>query len=92
MSHFVRVGIFCIDLNRTDLVCWRLTLSLARPSLVLDSPAQLVWFHFGAKACARPSLALAADTWSKLKIQLCIFVILPRGVTPINWDTGCAIF
>ena len=26
MSHFVGVGIFWIDLNRTDLGCWRLTL------------------------------------------------------------------
>ena len=26
MSHFVGVGIFWIDLNRTDLCCWRLTL------------------------------------------------------------------
>ena len=48
-------------------------LSLARPSFVLVSPAQLVWFHFGGKACARSSLALAADTWPKLKIQPSIF-------------------
>ena len=27
MSHFMRVGIFRIGLNRIDLGCWRLTLS-----------------------------------------------------------------
>ena len=27
MSHFMGVGIFRIGLNRTDLGCWRLTLS-----------------------------------------------------------------
>ena len=29
MNHFVGVGIFWIDLNRTDFGCWRLTLTLA---------------------------------------------------------------
>ena len=27
MSHFIGIGIFRIGLNRTDLGCWRLTLS-----------------------------------------------------------------
>ena len=27
MSHFIGVGMFQIGLNRTDLGCWRLTLS-----------------------------------------------------------------
>ena len=27
MSHFMRVGIFRIGLNRTDFGCWRLTLN-----------------------------------------------------------------
>ena len=31
MSHFVGVGIFWIDLNRTDLGCWRLTLTTTVP-------------------------------------------------------------
>ena len=28
MSHIIGMGIFRIGLNRTDLCCWRLTLSL----------------------------------------------------------------
>ena len=32
MSNFMGVGIFWIGLNRTDLGCWRLTLSKTTPS------------------------------------------------------------
>ena len=35
MSHFVRVGVFWIDINWTDLGCWRLTVNSIHKPLVV---------------------------------------------------------
>ena len=37
MSHFVGVGLFWIDHDRTDLGCWRLTLIPTALSMIKDN-------------------------------------------------------
>ena len=46
MSNFMGVGIFWIGLNRADLGCWRLTLSVQRDCNLENKRRKLRWDGF----------------------------------------------